>query len=128
MRRYWGNFARNGMSHTVCIAEHRCIGLMFLLGDPNDDTGAVWPKGLYDNDKFVHWDPFNKNRGQLVLQSNDNNPEHEGRVVEMNNNFKQEICDHWDEMDVYLKIQTDCIQYTVYYYSNKCVLSPYHMN
>ena len=52
----------------------------------------------------MHWDPFNKNRGQLVLQSNDNNPEHEGRVVEMNNNFKQEICDHWDEMDVYLKI------------------------
>ena len=78
--------------------------LKITLGDPNDETGAVWPEGLYDNDKLVRWDPFNKNHGQLVLQSNDNNPEHEGRIVEMNNNFKQEICDHWDEMDVYLKI------------------------
>ena len=80
------------------------VGFIMTLGDPNDETGAVWPEGLYDNDKLVRWDPFNKNHGQLVLQSNDNNPEHEGRIVEMNNNFKQEICDHWDEMDVYLKI------------------------
>ena len=101
MRRYWGNFARNGQTNSVLNWRFKICS-----GDPNDETGAVWPKGLYDNDKLVQWDPFNKNRGQLILQSNDNNPEHEGRVVEMNNNFKQEICDHWDEMDVYLKIQT----------------------
>ena len=82
MRRYWSNFARNG--------------------NPNDDSGAIYPDGLYDNDNLVQWDSFKINQGQLLFQSKDHR--FSDRHIEMENNFRKDICDFWDTLDVYLKI------------------------
>ena len=86
MKRYWANFARNG--------------------DPNDDNGAFYPADVYDSplEELVKWEPFNINQGRLMIQNEDVVEGLHGTEIKMENRYMKQICDTWDDVDVYLRI------------------------
>ena len=55
-------------------------------------------------EELTRWDPFNVNRGRLLIRNDDVIPQHKGRKIEMENDYMNKICEMWDDVDVYLKI------------------------
>jgi len=86
MKRYWANFARNG--------------------DPNNDEGGFYPENVYGNplEELVKWDAFNVNQGRLMIQNEDVVENLHGTKIKMENHYMEQVCDTWDEVDVYLRI------------------------
>ena len=66
-----------------------------VYGDPNN------PGSL---EKLTVWEPFKQNQGRLLIRNDDVIPQHKGRKIEMESKYMNEICEMWDDVDVYLKI------------------------